>query len=155
MSDQQEAEPVARPQGFFTLSGDARLRECATDICSQSAGVRVEFGGIGSDYCEPCARKIAEMNAPAPAVPVEGIAQIIRDNLSVPNFNGPEMHDAHQKDILATARLIGASLRSYPAPQDADQLRAENDRLREALAYIMSRYEEGTIAYWKAKEALK
>lgn len=34
-------------------------------------------------------------------------------------------------------------------------LRAENERLRDALAHIMSRYEEGTIAYWKAKEALK
>lgn len=34
-------------------------------------------------------------------------------------------------------------------------LRANNARLRDALAHIMSRYEEGTIAYWKAKEALK
>lgn len=34
-------------------------------------------------------------------------------------------------------------------------LRAENEKLRDALAHIMSRYEEGTIAYWKAKEALK
>jgi hypothetical protein len=49
------------PQGFFRLGGDARLRECATDGCFQLVSIRMERGGIGSDYCEPCAAQVAAM----------------------------------------------------------------------------------------------
>lgn len=55
----QDAEPVSWPAGFFELRGDARLRECDTDGCYQHCSIRMERGGVGSDYCEPCARKIA------------------------------------------------------------------------------------------------
>lgn len=51
---------VAWPSGFFPLSGDARLRECATEGCGQHVSIRIERDGVGSDHCEPCARKIAE-----------------------------------------------------------------------------------------------
>jgi hypothetical protein len=54
-----EAEPVAWPSGFFAIGGDARLRDCATEGCGQHVSIRVERGGVGSDHCEPCARKIA------------------------------------------------------------------------------------------------
>ena len=49
------------PDGFFRLGGDARLRECTTDGCFQCVSIRVELGGIGSDYCEPCAAQVAAM----------------------------------------------------------------------------------------------
>lgn len=48
------------PAGFFRLGGDARLRQCASDGCFQHVSYRVEFGGIGSEHCQPCAQKIAE-----------------------------------------------------------------------------------------------
>jgi hypothetical protein len=49
--------------GFFKLGGDARLRECAFDGCFQHVSYRLERDGVGSEYCEPCARKIAAMIA--------------------------------------------------------------------------------------------
>ena len=54
-----EPAPVAWPSGFFAIGGDARLRDCATEGCGQHVSIRVERGGVGSDHCEPCARKIA------------------------------------------------------------------------------------------------
>lgn len=46
------------PSGFFRLAGDARLRECATEGCYQHVSFRIERDGIGSEHCEPCAKKI-------------------------------------------------------------------------------------------------
>jgi hypothetical protein len=49
------------PQGFFPIGGDNRLRNCASEGCFQHVSIRVERSGVGSDHCEPCARKIAEL----------------------------------------------------------------------------------------------
>ena len=72
-----EAEPVAWPSGFFALSGDARLRDCATEGCGQHVSIRVERDGVGSEHCEPCARKIAATLA-APSPSQEALREAIR-----------------------------------------------------------------------------
>lgn len=75
------AEPVAWPSGFFVIGGDARLRDCATEGCGQHVSIRIERDGVGSECCEPCARKIATLYArpvpaaePAPARVAEPVA---------------------------------------------------------------------------------
>lgn len=60
------------PAGFFLLGGDARLRQCASDGCFQHVSYRMEIGGVGSEYCTPCAKKIAAQIPPAPAGEGEG-----------------------------------------------------------------------------------
>ena len=65
-------QPVAWPGGFFKLGGDNRLRECASDGCHQHVSIRVERSGVGSDYCEPCARKIADLLTTPPVPPTKG-----------------------------------------------------------------------------------
>lgn len=54
---------TAWPSGFFELGGDSRLRECASEDCHQHVSIRIERKGIGSEHCEPCARKIADLFA--------------------------------------------------------------------------------------------
>lgn len=56
------ATEKAWPPGFFVIGRRIDLR-CATENCGQTVSVRMELGGVGSDYCEPCARKIADMTA--------------------------------------------------------------------------------------------
>ena len=65
-------QPVAWPGGFFKLGGDNRLRECASDGCHQHVSIRVERSGVGSDHCEPCARKIADLLTTPPVPPTKG-----------------------------------------------------------------------------------
>lgn len=65
-------QPVAWPEGFFKLGGDNRLRECASDGCHQHVSIRVERSGVGSDHCEPCARKIADLLTTPPISPTKG-----------------------------------------------------------------------------------
>lgn len=143
----QEAEPVAWPQGFFTLRGDARLRECATDICSQSVSVRVELGGIGSDYCEPCARKIAEMNAPAPAVPVEGAPERIcawagDEQDGWENAYATTHHVANGQVEYVRADI---ALRAQPAPQVKAVPWKVWDKLCHLFAETLAHVDEGII----------
>lgn len=61
--------PWTPPKGFFRLGGDARLRQCASDGCFQHVSYRMEVGGIGSEYCEHCAKNIAAQIAPLPPTP--------------------------------------------------------------------------------------
>lgn len=126
-----EQEPVAWPDGFYPLSGDARLRECTTDGCHQHCSIRMECGGVGSDYCEPCARKIAGQiahPAPVPAVP-EDVAM------------HPQERAAAQATIetqhaeIARLLRVKRDLTDYAAAVEraADKAEAANRPLRAAL----------------------
>lgn len=57
----------AWPDGFFIMEPRTRLYECATEGCGQRTSIRVERDGVGSNYCEPCARKIAALTPAPPA----------------------------------------------------------------------------------------
>lgn len=39
----------------------SEARECASMNCNGVPVVRFEAGGVGSDYCAPCARRIERM----------------------------------------------------------------------------------------------
>lgn len=39
---------------WFELKGDSRLGRCATENCGGQPVMRLEVGGIGSDYCSGC-----------------------------------------------------------------------------------------------------
>lgn len=105
---QPDPEPqpvaVAWPDGFFVLpvGGGARLRECATEGCCQHCSIRVEHGGIGSDYCEPCARKIAAPSI-AGTVSVE-VAEAFKPFFGDPVMEGLLWPDA-TPDSLVTIRV--------------------------------------------------
>lgn len=51
---------AAWPNGFFPLTGETLHMRCATEGCGQRVSMRLEIHGIGSVYCIPCAKKIAE-----------------------------------------------------------------------------------------------
>lgn len=46
---------------WFELRGDARLGRCATDGCGGQPTLRLEAGGVGSNYCSGCAFKIKQL----------------------------------------------------------------------------------------------
>ena len=48
------------PEGFFKIERSVMDR-CASDGCHQIPSMRLEIDGVGSSYCEPCARKIAAL----------------------------------------------------------------------------------------------
>jgi hypothetical protein len=50
-----DAQPAPWPENLFGLTGDTLHLRCATEGC----GRRVSTRFAGSDYCEPCGRKVA------------------------------------------------------------------------------------------------
>jgi hypothetical protein len=48
---------------WFDLSGDARPGSCATEGCGGQPTMRLEAGGVGSNYCSGCAAKIRGLAA--------------------------------------------------------------------------------------------
>jgi hypothetical protein len=68
---QAPAQPVPQvwPEGFFPIT-PSWDQHCASVGCGQRVSIRLEVGGIGSVYCEPCARKIAALS-PAQPAPME------------------------------------------------------------------------------------
>lgn len=43
---------------WFELSGDERLKRCATDGCGGQPTWRLESDGVGSNYCSGCKERI-------------------------------------------------------------------------------------------------
>lgn len=52
------ADRAAWPEGFFKIERSF-ADHCASVGCHQIPSMRLDVGGVGSNYCEPCARKIA------------------------------------------------------------------------------------------------
>lgn len=67
---------------WFELRGDARLGRCATDGCGGQPTLRLEAGGIGSDYCSGCAFKIKQLvHTASQQTPIEpDIRAVIDEN---------------------------------------------------------------------------
>lgn len=96
---------TAWPDGFFILSGDARLRECATEDCYQHVSIRIERGGVGSDHCEPCARRIAAALVPSP-LPAQPAPAVVCDVLTM-------QHSSGFPDYFTRVAVGGRSLTLY------------------------------------------
>lgn len=47
--------------GWLDLSGDTLAMECATESCLNPPKHRLEYDGIGSDYCPNCKSRITRM----------------------------------------------------------------------------------------------
>ena len=56
------AAPPPWPDGFYRIERSI-MDCCATEGCGQVPSMRLEIEGTGSVYCEPCARKIAAIQA--------------------------------------------------------------------------------------------
>ena len=56
------AAPPPWPDGFYKIERSI-MDCCATEGCGQVPSMRLEIGGTASVYCEPCARKIAAIQA--------------------------------------------------------------------------------------------
>ena len=55
-----DAQPAPWPEGLIHLTNTRRFHvDCATEGCERRVSTRFEAGGISSDYCEPCGRKVA------------------------------------------------------------------------------------------------
>lgn len=50
---------------WFKLSGDERLGRCATDGCGGQPTSRMEYGGVGSNYCSGCRHNIENPTEPS------------------------------------------------------------------------------------------
>jgi len=66
------AEPW--PEGFFVIEPHNRVYNCASADCGQRVSIRMEHGGIGANYCEPCARKIVNTLRRSPSADDDLIA---------------------------------------------------------------------------------
>jgi len=54
------AQPAPWPEGLIHLTNTRDL-DCAFKGCGRRVSTRFEAGGISSDYCEPCGRKVAAL----------------------------------------------------------------------------------------------
>lgn len=149
------AEQVVWPEGFFELSGDARLRTCATMGCGQHVSIRMERGGIGSDFCEPCARDIvsalhamppARGTPPAPAEQVMkayGLRRTFDQWRTAPNDKPCPMCGGEPE---GPDKCTGADLRVMG--KAADELEALRTRLAE-VEKARDAAETKRLAAWK------
>lgn len=48
----------------FRISGDERLKACATERCGGAPSWRLEADGVGSNYCSGCKSKIDDGGRP-------------------------------------------------------------------------------------------
>ena len=148
-------QPVAWPGGFFKLGGDNRLRECASDGCHQHVSIRVERSGVGSDHCEPCARKIADLLTTPPVPPTKGpeddlIAAREASAATLTAAGLPEIAEdvlAGKADKLASVQSALLALRSRPA--SALPVVGEDRRIAGAL--ILLKHLEDEIEMLGAK----
>ena len=46
---------------WFKLTGDERLKQCATEGCGGQPAWRLEAGGVGSNYCSGCKAEIIDL----------------------------------------------------------------------------------------------
>lgn len=60
LEEKPQPTPPPWPKGFFKIERSIMDR-CTSEGCGQVPSMRLEVGGIGSVYCEPCARKIAAL----------------------------------------------------------------------------------------------
>lgn len=117
---------------WFPIGGDARLGRCATEGCGQHPSWRLEVGNIGSDYCDPCRRKIEEICCGCGAG--HGSLEGHLDWCDMAETDGMDamQHEANKQSNL---NMIAAAEREA----ELSRLRAEVERLREALEPFANR----------------
>ena len=52
---------------WFRIEGDGRLGRCDTEGCGCQPTFRLEYGGVGSNYCSGCRQKIEHQDEPSEA----------------------------------------------------------------------------------------
>lgn len=111
---------------WFPIGGDARLGQCATEGCGQHPSWRLESDDIGSDYCDPCRRKIEEICCGCGAGHGSLEGHMGWCDMAETNGMDAMQHEANKQSDL---NMIAAAEREA----ELIRLRAENERLREAL----------------------
>lgn len=138
-SVRQDSEPVAKPTGNF-ISGFRCPHHPATRLRQYNVGnAELEYWSCEECHSDDFHRR--NKPAPAPAVPVEMEAYryAVRLASSMWEKHYPEAKDWSPLDTTLGVltqidnMVTGLCRAQQPAPQDADQLRAENERLRDAL----------------------
>jgi hypothetical protein len=54
---------IFQDQGYAATPPAQKVMECATEGCEQTATVRFERGGVGSDYCRDCYMRVQALPA--------------------------------------------------------------------------------------------